>query len=149
MSRFTVCLVSVLSIFIFFNCKRDENKDNEETILKGKATIFVDETITPIVEDQVMVFESDYDAKFTLVSKSEAEVLNALFNKKAKIVVIARNLSQKELNIFEQRKLRDIFLGNKSLQRMADTITNGKAHHGFPRVVEIADHKIGIQLDHY
>ncbi|MBW4362556.1 PstS family phosphate ABC transporter substrate-binding protein [Flavobacterium taihuense] len=106
MSRFNIYLLSFLVIFIFFNCKKNENTtSNKETILKGEATIFVDETVTPIVEDEVMVFESKYDAKFTLNSKSESEVLNALFNKKATIVVIARNLTKKELNIFEQRKI--------------------------------------------
>nr|WP_315153292.1 substrate-binding domain-containing protein [uncultured Flavobacterium sp.] len=93
-------------IFLFFNCKKEENEVlNDETILKGKATIYVDETVTPIVEDQVMVFEGSYDAKFTLISKSESEVLNSLFNKKANIVVLARDLSKKELNLFEQRKI--------------------------------------------
>ena len=106
MSRFNVYIILLSVVFIFFNCKKNENEEvNEETILKGKAEIYVDETITPIVEDEVMVFESQYDAKFTVISKSESEVLNSLFNKKAKIVVIARNLTKKELNIFEQSKI--------------------------------------------
>jgi phosphate transport system substrate-binding protein len=106
MSRFNVYVVLGLFVFIFFNCKKNESKDtSEETILKGKATIYVDETITPIMEDQVMVFESKYDAKFTLISKSETEILNSLFKKEAKIAVIARNLTKKELNIFEQSKI--------------------------------------------
>lgn len=106
MSRFNVCLVLGLFFFIFFNCKNDvNNTENNETILKGKATIFVDETVTPIVEDEIMVFESEYDAKFTLVSMSESEVLNSLFNKKGGIVVLARDLTKKELNVFEQRKI--------------------------------------------
>lgn len=105
-SRFYVYLVLGCFIFLFFNCKKDENNNqNDETILKGKTTVFVDETITPIVEDQVMVFESEYEAKITLISKSESEVLNSLFNKKASIVVLARDLSKKELNLFEQRKI--------------------------------------------
>lgn len=106
MSRFNFYLVLGSLIFLFFNCKKEENEAlNDETILKGKATIYVDETVTPIVEDQVMVFEGSYDAKFTLISKSESEVLNSLFNKKANIVVLARDLSKKELKLFEQRKI--------------------------------------------
>ena len=106
MSRFNFYLVLGSLIFLFFNCKKDQNDVlNDETILKGKATIYADETVTPIVEDQIMVYEGSYDAKFTLISKSESEVLNALFNKKANIVVLARDLSKKELNLFEQRKI--------------------------------------------
>jgi len=139
MSRFNVYLVLGVFILLFFNCRKDEkNTLNDETILKGKATIFVDETVTPIVEDEVMVFESEYDAKFTLISKSEAEVLNALFNKKASIVVLARELSKKELNLFEQRKIVPkitkfaidgiAFVSNKSSN---DTLINLKDVIGF------------------
>ncbi|PWA05721.1 phosphate ABC transporter substrate-binding protein [Flavobacterium laiguense] len=92
--------------FFFFNCKKsDDAKVNSETIIKGTTTIFVDETITPIVEDEIMVFESKYDAKINLISKSESEVLNSLFDKKVGIAVLSRNLTKKELNIFEQRKV--------------------------------------------
>lgn len=106
MSRFNLNMLVLCVVFIFFNCKKNESDSvNEESILKGTATIFVDETIMPIVEDQIMVFESKYDAKFTLVSKSESEVLNSLFDKKASIVVIARDLSKKELNFFAQKKI--------------------------------------------
>jgi len=99
-------------LLLFFTCllvvgcnQKDKGATNTETILKGSTTIYVDETVVPIVEDEIMVFESKYDAKIKLVSKSEAEVLNSLFNKKAGIAVLSRNLSEKELNVFEQRKI--------------------------------------------
>lgn len=91
---------------LFVACnKKDNGASNTETILKGSTTICVDETVVPIVEDEIMVFESKYDAKIKLVSKSESEVLNSLFNKKAAIAILSRNLTQKELNVFEQRKI--------------------------------------------
>lgn len=104
MSGFKGCVILMSVSFIFFSCKKNE-VTNEESIIKGKATIYVDETITPIVEDEVMVFESKYDAKFSLISKSESEVLNSLFNKEAKIAVVARNLTEEELNIFKRYKI--------------------------------------------
>lgn len=106
MSGFKNFLILVSVVFIFFSCKKNENEvTGGETILKGNATIYVDETILPIVEDEVMVFESKYDAKFSLISKSESEVLNNLFNEKAKIAVLARDLTKKELKLFEQKKI--------------------------------------------
>lgn len=96
----------VFICFFFLNCKQsDDAKGNTETIIKGTTTIFADETITPIVEDEIMVFESKYDAKINLISKSESEVLNSLFDKKVKIAVLSRDLTKKELNIFEKRKI--------------------------------------------
>jgi len=106
MSKFRFSFYFLISFFILLSCKKSEDTSiNSETIIKGKASIFVDETILPIVEDQIMVFESKYDAKFAVNSSSESEVLNSLFNNKTGIVVIARELTKKELKVFENRKI--------------------------------------------
>ena len=78
---------------------------NKETILKGSVSIFVDETLTPIIEDQVAIFESKYEAKIKLVPNSEAETVNSLFKEKAAIAILSRNLTPQELKIFDQRKI--------------------------------------------
>ena len=67
-SVFVLFFIGVL--FVMCNQKEKVNT-NKESILKGSATIYVDETLTPIIEDQVAVFESNYDAKINIVSKSE------------------------------------------------------------------------------
>ncbi|MFV5686998.1 PstS family phosphate ABC transporter substrate-binding protein [Flavobacterium sp. ZT3R25] len=92
-------------IVLMFACNQANNSKEKETILKGSTTIYVDETLTPIVEDQVAVFESKYEAKIKLIPKSESETVNSLFNEKAAIVILSRNLSNKELKIFDQRKI--------------------------------------------
>lgn len=85
--------------------KSNQSKDNEESILKGAATVLVDETLTPIMEDQIAVFESKYDAKIKLVSKSESELILLLFKEKAGIAILTRNLTEKENKIFKQKKI--------------------------------------------
>ncbi len=94
---FCVCLVTCN--------KSDQSKNSKESILKGAATIFVDETLTPILEDQVAVFESKYDAKIDIISKSESEVLNSLLKEKSSIAILTRNLTPIENKIFEQKKI--------------------------------------------
>jgi len=87
-------------------CNQSEKKDaNKESILKGSATILVDETLTPIMEDQVAVFESNYEAKIKIVSKSESEIINSLFTEKSGIAVLTRNLTAEENKIFSQKKI--------------------------------------------
>ena len=98
-------LTFFILIILVFACNQKNNSKNEETVLKGSVTIFVDETITPIIEDQVAVFENNYDAKIKLISKSESETLNSLFNEKSAIAILSRNLTADELKIFEQRKI--------------------------------------------
>ncbi len=95
-----------LVLITMLACSKKEKGTAEESIVKGEITVYVDETLTPIVEDQVLIFESRYEnTKITIVSKSEAEVLNLLFEGKAKIAILARNLSKKEQQFFEQKKV--------------------------------------------
>ena len=91
-------------LFIMCN-QKEQKKADKESILKGSTTIFVDETLTPIMEDQVAVFESNYEAKIKLVSKSESETLISLFKQKSAIAVLTRNLTNEENKIFEQKKI--------------------------------------------
>ena len=99
---FILGFVSVL--FVMCN-KSDQSKNDKESILKGSATIFVDETLTPIIEDQVAIFESKYDAKIKIVSKSESELVLSLFKEKSGIAILSRNLTLNENKIFEQKKI--------------------------------------------
>lgn len=91
-------------LFVMCNLKGKDNK-NKETILKGSTTILVDETLLPIMEDQVAVFESSYDAKINLVPKSESETVISLFSAKSGIAVLSRNLTNEENKILEQKKI--------------------------------------------
>lgn len=101
--------ISKLLCFIVFlvvlGCNQKDSSKNQETILKGSAIIYVDETLTPIIEDQVAVFESNYDAKIKLVSKSESETVNSLFKQKGSIAILSRDLTSEELKIFKQRNI--------------------------------------------
>ena len=97
-------LIFISLLFIMCN-QKEQKKADKESILKGSTTIFVDETLTPIMEDQVAVFESNYEAKVKLVSKSESETLISLFKQKSAIAVLTRNLTNEENKIFEQKKI--------------------------------------------
>jgi phosphate transport system substrate-binding protein len=82
-----------------------KKNENEETILKGKATLYVDESLIPIIEDEQAVFENQYDAKLHLVAKSESEVVNALLNDTARIAILTRELSVKEKSVIQSKKI--------------------------------------------
>ena len=106
MNKFTKTLVGfiLLTLLFVFSCQQKNNKV-QDTIIEGKATFYVDESILPIVEDEVAVFETEYNAKLHLVSKSESEVVNDLFNDTAKVAILTRTLSAKELKAFQSKKI--------------------------------------------
>lgn len=103
-SKLPLFILFAVVLFVFA-CNQITDKNDKETILKGEVTVFVDETLTPIIEDQVDVFENEYEAKVKLVSKSETETVNSLFKEKAAIAILSRNLTPEELSIFKQRKI--------------------------------------------
>lgn len=102
--RFTFVLVILLST-LFFCCK-GENKD-KETILKGDVNILVDETLKPIIEDQIAVFEGQYGANINLISKSEKEAsLDFVADSTSRIIVLSRKLNDNEINHFKKLKIK-------------------------------------------
>ena len=107
MLKYSKVLGLVIFVFLFAMCNQKSKKESgEETILKGSLDIGVDETVKPIVEDQVAVFEGTYyDAKISIKPKSEAELINDLLNQKSKVVVVTRNLTKEELGRFEKSKI--------------------------------------------
>lgn len=91
---------------LLFACKK--NKDVvgvKETAVAGSATILVDETIFPIIEDVAILFESQYTrTKINLVSKSEAEILNMINTEKGQIAILAKGLDSTEISYFNKTK---------------------------------------------
>lgn len=104
MKKYSVVLfIAFIAVTAFIiSCN---NSNNQETILKGKVAILVDESIQPIVEDIQAVFESKYDATLTLLPKSEKEAILDLANDKAKVIVLSRRLNAEENKIFQQKKI--------------------------------------------
>ena len=105
MNKVTKTLVgfALLTLLFVFSCqKKNEVKD---TITGGKATLYVDESLLPVVEDEVAVFEAEYSAKLHLVSKSENEIVNSILNDTAKIAILTRKLTDRELKAFENKKI--------------------------------------------
>lgn len=91
---------------LFVTCKQSDAKKNKETIIKGKATLLVDETVKPLLEDQIAVFEGTYKAEIVLEAKSEKEAMQAFLKDTSRIVVLSRQLNADEAKFFEQLNIK-------------------------------------------
>lgn len=98
-------LSSLFILFLFIAACNKSNTTNQETILKGKATLLVDETIKPIMEDQIEIFENRYEARIKLDARSENEVIQSLVKDTSSIAVLARKLNDDEMKVFASRKI--------------------------------------------
>jgi phosphate transport system substrate-binding protein len=91
-------------LFLAISCNKSVDV-NQETILKGKATLLVDATLMPVMEDQVQIFESRYDATIGINAQSETELIQSLVKDTSSIAVLSRNLNADEMKIFANRKI--------------------------------------------
>ncbi|GGA77741.1 phosphate ABC transporter substrate-binding protein [Flavobacterium palustre] len=91
---------------LFVTCKQSDAKKNKETIIKGKTTLLVDETVKPLIEDQIAVFEGTYKAEIVLEAKSEKEAMQAFLKDTSRIVVLSRQLNADEAKFFEQLNIK-------------------------------------------
>ena len=164
-----VLAVLGLSFLLIVACKN--STDDTETILTGQAAILVDESIFPIVEDQQAVFETQYQAKLTLMKKSESEIVNALLNASIKIAVLPRKLSNAENNLLSNKKINPkqtlfakdavVFITNKAsndtLISLEDVVSflNGKEVKGIKGLVfdnpnsssvRLLSEKVGVKI---
>ncbi|RZJ33684.1 MAG: phosphate ABC transporter substrate-binding protein [Flavobacterium sp.] len=98
-------LLALSAILLVLSCNESGKNKSGQTILEGKAEIYTDESLLPIVEDQVAVFESSYNADISIVPKSETEVVNALMSGITKLAVLSRDLSQTEISHFTDNKI--------------------------------------------
>jgi phosphate transport system substrate-binding protein len=90
-------LVALLFLGLLFNCKQSNGSEyGKETILKGSTTIVVDETLIPIIEAQISIFEKEYKAKIIVIAKSENEISKSFFVDSSRLVVLSRKLNEEE-----------------------------------------------------
>ncbi|OWP77174.1 PstS family phosphate ABC transporter substrate-binding protein [Flavobacterium oreochromis] len=94
-------LTSVFFISCYFG-----NKEEKETILTGTATILVDETVYPLVEDHQMIFENQYQAKIKLLPKPEREIVKLLSEGKNNLAILTRELTTSETRKFSKSSIK-------------------------------------------
>jgi phosphate transport system substrate-binding protein len=133
--------IILIPIFIFITLiachNKDKNSSNSDSIIEGETSILVDETLLPIVEDQVTIFQTDYNAKLMLIPKSEKESVIDFTNKKSGILILPRDLSKEEFMFFKKRRINPI-----STPFAIDAITfirNAKSNDTLIDVKEVID----------
>ena len=97
-------IVAFCVLFLAISCNKSADA-TQETILKGNATLLVDATLMPVMEDQVQIFESRYEATIKMNAQSETEVIQSLVKDTSSIAVLSRKLNADEMKIFANRKI--------------------------------------------
>ena len=113
-----IIFIFAVIVLVIFACKKSENSTEDESYVKGKAEIYVDESLLPIVEDQEMVFESKYQkAAITLIPKSDSDIVNLVLQRKIDIAVLSHELTKSQ-----EVKLKAIDVIGKNTPFCSDAI---------------------------
>lgn len=95
------CLLSITVI----SCSN--SNENKEDILVGNLPLIVDESVFPIVLEQIEVFESSYkNAKLKTIAAPEVAAVNSLIKGDAHIAILTRELTAEENKSFEERSVK-------------------------------------------
>ena len=101
-----VLLPHIFGLLLVLGSCSSQTKENQ-TIVGGKLQILVDETLLPIMEEQVAVFEHLYrQADVELSAAQENQIITKLVNNEVEVVVLTRQLSDEEMSFFEARQFR-------------------------------------------
>lgn len=91
-----------------WSCSNRENNSQSgenRTIVSGQLQVLTDETLLPIMEEQVAVFEHLYRrADVELAGARESQVISKLLNREVEVVVLTRLLTEEETAFFKARK---------------------------------------------
>lgn len=102
-----IILFSFLIVFavVSINSCKDEKDKEAAALNETKATFLIDETLFPFMEEQVSVFESQKEAKVTLIPKPETEILSKIQNGENGLLVMSRILTVAEQRAFTNKKI--------------------------------------------
>jgi phosphate transport system substrate-binding protein len=104
-SRLMVCTIFVSFLFAACNNVSKEEQPTD-TLSSGTIDISVDETYKPVVEEELKVFLSTYpEAKINVSYKAESEVFKDYLAGKARLILVARPLTNEEDNYCLQKKI--------------------------------------------
>ena len=96
----------VLLGFCFFQCSTDKKEFPKDSATVGEITMGVDESFEPLMKAEKVAFQEQYRyAKINFKFSPENEVIADMLNDKIRGVVVTRDLTPKEKEIFTREKI--------------------------------------------
>ncbi len=102
-----VLLRHIFGLLVLFGACNNPHPKENQTIVGGKLQVLVDETLLPVMEEQVAVFEHLYkQADVALSAAQENQIVTKLVNNEVAVVVLTRQLNSEEMTFFEARQFQ-------------------------------------------
>jgi phosphate transport system substrate-binding protein len=99
-------LAIIVATVTFYRCSGDGKQEPTDTPTSGEVNVVVDESFQKLFDNQQYTFESIYpNAKIHIKYLPENEGLEQMINDSCKVVVMCRDLTEKERKSFESKNL--------------------------------------------
>ena len=99
-------IISLLAVLFLVACNSKKQTGPDDTPTSGVIAIAVDESLAPIVQEEIAVFESIYkETGLVPWFSGETETINRLLHDSTRLAVTTRPLTQEETTYMNQKKL--------------------------------------------
>lgn len=99
-------LLILAAAFSLISCNRQPRVTRLDTITSGEAMIVSDDCFSPIINEEISVFEGvNPEASITPIYTNEVDAINLLLKDSIRLLVAARKLTTAEYNSIKARKL--------------------------------------------
>jgi len=103
----SVLLLFLVCVLSFFSCSHEKKDKYTDTLTEGVIQVAVDETFAPIIQDEIVVFESVFPKAGILpIFTTEGNAIELLLKDSVRIAITTRPLSDKELESLHARKFQ-------------------------------------------
>ena len=99
-------IISLLAVAFLAACNSKKQTEPDDTPTSGVIAIAADESLAPIMQEEIAVFESIYkEAGIVPRYSGETETINRLLHDSTWLAVTTRTLTQEETAYMNQKKL--------------------------------------------
>ncbi len=108
MKKYLIQINLIILIIIAFSCNHPQNPlaYQTETHSRGKAVVYIEEAFKPLFTTAISTFEGQYPkAKIIPNYQTENDIVKAMYDRKAKTIVISRDLDEKEKKYLSSIKI--------------------------------------------
>ncbi len=107
MNKKNFVFFSFIVLIVFTSCQRTSNDKFTDTLTEGVIPVTIDETLKPILEQEITVFESVYPkAGIVPIFTSELNAVDLLLKDSVRLAVTTRPLSEKEFAYLKSKKFQ-------------------------------------------
>src|SRR5574344_2966489 len=94
----------ILSSYVLISCNEKHKGNRTDTYSSGAISFASDESFSPIIDEQIQVFESIYkDAKVTPLYMNEVDAVKLLMSDSLQLVITTRSFTQNELDVLRSK----------------------------------------------